>query len=794
MNLPKPVTFLWRVCLAGFVLLTVSYCLLAFIPFTYQQMVVAAPLAWLTAFVKFHPYLYWIVLGIQAAMMMAEFRRSNTKILAFVFVAYGAVLGIVLLIHPALAGLGNDISSLYWASAFFALLLLLAALDWVSERERLQWDVNAGGEEARIFQAAWQTALFLALLYSAIYYRAFSVLTFAWSVLSHLFAFLAIGIALFAMRAAAARFPQPAKWEFFSCSLGAGLAAAGALRFIVFSSIPFTGASADLYALASGICFAAFFAGTSLRLYGPSSVDSGLALLLTPLRLPSFFYLPGIALLAYLLASQSALLDWNFLRQRVSALLIWVIAFATFYELAPRKELLSRRMLWLITPVASVCLYLTLAFGLTRVQVPPQSVIGSFKVTSSGRASFYSFIVANTNITAAAGPVDVNFVDNLSEGNSAKPNIFVVVIDSLRRDYLSTYNPSVTFTPQIDAFGKESIVMQNAFTRYAGTGLAEPSIWVGGMMLHKQYVTPFHPMNALQKLVEAEGYTSFIGQDPILQAIMRPSDAVVDLETDIAGRRWDFCKTVEDLGDKIRTAKGGAPIFAYAQPQNIHDFEISQEGESVPPGESYPGFYEPVAARLRQMDKCWGSFIGNLKKSGLYDKSIVILTADHGDLLGERGRFGHGWVLNQEVMRIPLIIHLPPAMKSRVAFDAGAVAFSSDITPSLYYLLGHKPTLKNEFFGRPLFTETIEEQKPDMRDSYLLASSYGPVYGLLKESGHSLYIVDASDQVDYLYEIPAEGAAILKPISPSLQAENEKLIREGILAINRFYRFEQPQK
>ena len=82
----------------------------------------------------------------------------------------------------------------------------------------------------------------------------------------------------------------------------------------------------------------------------------------------------------------------------------------------------------------------------------------------------------------------------------------MIVIDSLRRDYLSPYNSGVDFTPGVAEFARESIVLENTFTRYGGTGLSEPSIWVGGMILHKQYVTPFRPMNALQKLIESQGY------------------------------------------------------------------------------------------------------------------------------------------------------------------------------------------------------------------------------------------------------------------------------------------------
>ena len=55
-------------------------------------------------------------------------------------------------------------------------------------------------------------------------------------------------------------------------------------------------------------------------------------------------------------------------------------------------------------------------------------------------------------------------------------------------------------------FAKDSVVFTRAFTRYGGTGLSVPAIWTGGMVLHKQYVTPSEPMNTLLKLLDAGGY------------------------------------------------------------------------------------------------------------------------------------------------------------------------------------------------------------------------------------------------------------------------------------------------
>ncbi len=132
-------------------------------------------------------------------------------------------------------------------------------------------------------------------------------------------------------------------------------------------------------------------------------------------------------------------------------------------------------------------------------------------------------------------------------------------------------------------------------------------------------------------------------------------------------------------------------LFAYTQAQNVHVSTITREGATVPPGVHFPGFYDPYASRLQRIDACFGKFIDYLEAEGLYDDSIVVFTADHGDLLGEEGRWGHAYNLNPEVIRIPLMIHRPSRACKGSRSTRKALAFSTDITPSLYRLLGYAP-------------------------------------------------------------------------------------------------------
>src|SRR5262249_42764396 len=149
--------------------------------------------------------------------------------------------------------------------------------------------------------------------------------------------------------------------------------------------------------------------------------------------------------------------------------------------------------------------------------------------------------------SANATTAGVNLVDHLSATPGPKPNIFIFVVDSLRPDYLSPYNSAVTFTPEIGEFAAESTILQNSFTRYAGTTLSEPAIWAGAMLLHKHYVQPFHAVNGLEKLLDADGYQRFISVDTVLQVLLRRTPDLVPLDENVTNwTQEDLCSTVSD--------------------------------------------------------------------------------------------------------------------------------------------------------------------------------------------------------------------------------------------------------
>ena len=90
---------------------------------------------------------------------------------------------------------------------------------------------------------------------------------------------------------------------------------------------------------------------------------------------------------------------------------------------------------------------------------------------SAETAEHYAFLHSQTLVPPPrVHPVDIDFVSPLKPAEGRKPHVFLLVVDSMRRDYVSAYNPAVTFTPEIGKLAADSFVFQRAFTRYSGTG------------------------------------------------------------------------------------------------------------------------------------------------------------------------------------------------------------------------------------------------------------------------------------------------------------------------------------
>ena len=713
-----------RIALALVCVVSSAYCLLCYIPFTNQSFSQGKMIAWLPLFVVFQPYLFALLSAAVVVTTLPRYGLGRSNAWSF---STGAVLGgwsIWMFVANPLANAGMDGGTLARASWMFVPLAVVAIFDLPDASRLVIWRSSRGAESARQFQMVVLAAVAITLVFSTAAVAraprgtlsggdalAVGITGFWTQLVVASCAFIALALT----RSIASFLYRSAFVEAVLILVLGGFALARALVSIVFVPLSVEGLPAWMLATVCSASLALFVYGTGIRhraMGKDAGIGSGLDLVATGLGV-----IPGISRRALLVTGAFALVltaalavslagfDWDFLQQKLLVIAAWVVFSVILYRLIPlRDPAPDATIVWL-----ELCaLILGGHYALDRWGGRIPAIVGggnfeaaemrwrswdvAFRVgrdavtlASPVRADeLYAFLRSHTNISRAVkvAPVEVEPVQRLIPTTAPRPHLFVFVVDSLRRDYVGANNRDVTFTPALDALAREGVSFRNAFTRYAATGLSEPSIWVGGTMLHKQYVEPFHPMNSLQKLLEWERYREILGHDAVLETIVRDGPLVDRLPP--AGDGEGLCAQLELLTSRIEPLTGGTePVFAYLRPLDLHISSIRREGANVPPGEAYPGFHAPYALRVRRVDRCLGGFFDFLRAKGMWDTSIVVVTANHGDALAERGQWGNAYSIAPEILRVPLIVKLTSAYKGAHKADPDAVAFISDITRTI---------------------------------------------------------------------------------------------------------------
>jgi len=215
---------------------------------------------------------------------------------------------------------------------------------------------------------------------------------------------------------------------------------------------------------------------------------------------------------------------------------------------------------------------------------------------------------------------------------------------------------------------------------------------------------------------------------------------------------------------------------------------IQRDKTPAPSDPRFDGFYAPYASRIEAFDACFGQFIQDLKTLGLFNQSIIIFTSDHGDSLGENDRWGHAYTIYPEILRVPLIFHVPDSLRRAYVAHPDAPAFLIDITPTLYTLLGWNIRADNPVLGRPLVAKDDSTLQTGQLNERMVVSSYGPVYGILSPEGERLYIADAINYTSYLIDLRAALNVPPTLASASVARDYNADIRRHIEDLNAFFR------
>lgn len=357
-----------------------------------------------------------------------------------------------------------------------------------------------------------------------------------------------------------------------------------------------------------------------------------------------------------------------------------------------------------------------------------------------------------------------------------KPNILLLVLDTLRVDFLSCFNESsLASTPCIDEIAEEGTMFENAFTAGPNTEISHGALFTGkypsetGMVGGSTEVP--HDIPLLAEHLKNSGYKTFgisgpgkirseLGFDRGFERYVEPykeniepSPSVKYLKRAISDRnvRRDLFRTLCNGPDDITNLKlnilgkqldesGRNPFFGFVNLLTVHTpynaprpyleksvpslnrprwfilewlakrlgfSPVEFSREDIRPERIFraaSGFGQPFHADdswltelelkvLRQwyqaeveyLDSQIGEFFEFLRSSGQKDNTILILTADHGEHLGEHGLLYHGGYLFDETLHVPLIINGPDIQRGKRQENLVSLI---DIFPTVTDLIG----------------------------------------------------------------------------------------------------------
>ncbi len=321
----------------------------------------------------------------------------------------------------------------------------------------------------------------------------------------------------------------------------------------------------------------------------------------------------------------------------------------------------------------------------------------------------------------------------------------LILMDSLNRHMMKKYNPEAWMkTPNIDKFAEESIQFNGHWLGSAPCMPARRDILTGRLNFLERGWGPIEPYDVtFPRLMQEKGIFSHIitdhhhyfeiggehycqqynswdfirGQehDPMVSSVNRPKlpekffggmspQYELNKQNFKSDEDYPTPVTFSHACEWIKDNKGADDFFLQVEVFDPHEpFDCPQEfldlydDDWKGPHYNWSGYnrvgvrdpedglkhlQKAYAATATMADKWFGRFIDTLKETGMYEDTMIILTTDHGHLLGE-----HGWTgkntshVYNELGHIPLFIHMPKEKGAGTQIDA--LTQNIDIMPSM---------------------------------------------------------------------------------------------------------------
>lgn len=300
------------------------------------------------------------------------------------------------------------------------------------------------------------------------------------------------------------------------------------------------------------------------------------------------------------------------------------------------------------------------------------------------------------------------------------PNVLIITMDTTRADRIGCYGYDKILTPNIDSIAKDGVLFEEAFSVQPVTLPSHCSIFTG------KY--PFH------NGVRDNNIYRLADDNTTLAEILMQNDYLTTafLASYILHNRFGLHQGFAFYNDRFINPrqKGRLPVERRASEVSFLASEwldaVKDELEKRPfflwlhyydphagydPPHPYKTAYpDPYDGEIAYMDDWIGYFFDELKQRGLWENTIVVLVADHGESLGQYKENSHGIFIYRPTIHVPLIIRYPKTLPRGIRLKERVTTV--DIMPTLLELLDIN--VDEKFDGKSLLSLIKgEEKQPD---------------------------------------------------------------------------------
>jgi arylsulfatase A-like enzyme len=316
--------------------------------------------------------------------------------------------------------------------------------------------------------------------------------------------------------------------------------------------------------------------------------------------------------------------------------------------------------------------------------------------------------------------------DPTVSGSAHGMNVVMIFQESTYNKYLSLFDGTNDTEPLLSKYKDRMELFPNFYSSFAGSINARFATFTGLYPVadFNAFTSHHVPVKSLFEVLHENGYSNslfyssyfdYTGFRDFLRG--RDIDEMYDADTmpgkPVAAVEWGLREdeTLGPIKEQIKKYAAAKQKFCLtyvpAAPHNPFD-GVPDRFRKRPLG-PYGDFTTSYLNELEFMDWVIASIVDQLKESGLLENTVIVITGDHGEMLGENnGPIGHGWALTPELGNVPLIVMNPKRPGYRVNDSLGSQV---DMLPTVLDVLGIPLPADQLYQGTSLYSANADPNR-----------------------------------------------------------------------------------